>query len=99
MEIVVLGDESFVIGFKLAGVKRSMLSLSNEDYEYNLESLLKDEGVGIIILPQEALEGLTYSLRTKIEKTISPIVFPIGEERDVNIRDQIIKLIGVDLWK
>jgi len=99
MEIVVLGDESFIIGFKLAGVKRSMLSLSNEDYEYNLGSLLNDGDVGIIILPQNALEGLTYSLKSKIEKTISPIVFPIGEDRDVDIRDQIIKLIGVDLWK
>ncbi|MBN1785418.1 MAG: hypothetical protein JW825_00310 [Candidatus Methanofastidiosa archaeon] len=99
MDIVVLGDESFIIGFKLAGIKRSILSLSSEDYEYNLKHLLNDPEVGIIVLPYAALKGLSLSLKNKIEKAIRPIVFPIGEKRDLDIKDQIIKLIGVDLWK
>jgi len=97
--MVLLGDDSFTMGFKLAGIKKSIPCYSKEDYVYNLKELLEDPEIGIIVLPQEIMGKLPGSLRAAAEKSISPIVFPIGKKRSEDIRNQIIKLIGVDLWK
>jgi len=99
MEMVLLGDNSFTLGFKLAGIKRIETCYSEDDYAYYLKELLGDPNVGIIVLPQEALDLIPLSLRSQAEKSINPIVFPIGDQRSVDIKNQIIKLIGVDLWK
>ncbi|HPR41020.1 MAG TPA: V-type ATP synthase subunit F [Candidatus Methanofastidiosa archaeon] len=99
MEMVLLGDDSFTVGFRLAGVKRNVPCYSEEDYSNSLTELLDDPSVGIVVLSHDAMANLPLSLRIRAEKSISPIVFPVGEKGSEDIKNQIIKLIGVDLWK
>lgn len=99
MDIVVIGEESFTIGFRLAGVKRSIYAQYPEEYERALDGLLTDATAGIVIIPHHILHELSSSLRRRIEETTQPVVFPVGEKRNIDIKNQIIKVVGVDLWK
>jgi len=66
-----------------------------------LWSMLKTESsdIGIIIVPQAALEHAPGALRRRVEESTTPVVFPLGTQHNEDIRAQIVKIIGVDLWK
>lgn len=99
MDIVIVGDEDFMIGFKLAGIKRGIPALSPDEYEEAVSGLLEDASAGLVIISQEGYEALSRPLRRKLEQITHPVVFPIGGETNVNLREHIIKVVGVDLWK
>jgi V/A-type H+-transporting ATPase subunit F len=99
MDIVVVGEEDFTIGFRLAGVKRSIYAHYADEYEKALDRLLTDETAGIVIVPHHIMHELSSSLRRRIEETTQPVVFPLGEKKNIDIKNQIIKVVGVDLWK
>ncbi len=99
MEIAVVGEESFMIGFKLAGIKKGILAQLPEEYEKSLKELLKDPNIGMIIVSQEAFHSISRPLKLKIEETTKPVIFSIGEKRDHDLKNHIIKVVGVDLWK
>ena len=93
-KIVVVGDESFTLGFELVGV---------EAYPFDkLESLMgNSEEIGIIIIKQEDYELLSVKLKNKIDTLIKPIVVILSEDdiKGGHLRDAIIKALGVDLLK
>ncbi|MHC1604945.1 MAG: V-type ATP synthase subunit F, partial [Candidatus Methanofastidiosia archaeon] len=92
MEFAVVGDESFMIGFKVAGIKKNLLSQTPKEYEENINKLLDDPKVGIIVVPDKALADLSPFLKKRIEETTRPVLFPIGDKRNIDIKNQIIKI-------
>lgn len=93
-KIVVVGDESFTLGFELVGIEAKPM----KDFE-NL--LHKDEDIGIIIVPQEEYDALSLKIKTKLDTLIKPIVVILSEEdiKGSNLRNAIIRALGVDLLK
>lgn len=93
-KIVVVGDESFTLGFELVGIEAKPM----KDFE-NL--LHKDEDIGIIIVPQEEYDALSLKIKTKLDTLIKPIVVILSEEdiKGGNLRNAIIRALGVDLLK
>ncbi len=99
MEIAVVGNSDFTLGFQLAGINRLYNSNTLEESAEHLKELLTDKNVGIVVVNSELLTKLPERLRERLSNSITPTVLGIGTEEDNTLRESIRKAIGVDLWK
>jgi V/A-type H+-transporting ATPase subunit F len=97
MDIAVLGSEEFVLGFRLAGIKR-VYSTAQKDYEQNIIKLLEDSSIGILAVDSSDLEILSTIARKKALESIAPVVVPVGKGEG-DLREKVKRAIGVDLYK
>ena len=99
MDIAVYGTSPFILGFQLAGVRRTV-EIGSEPYK-DLLAIMQDPEVGIIITDEEAMGRLKEHERYRIERSVKPTVIMLsatssGQE---NLRKMIMKAIGVDLLR
>ena len=99
MEIAVVGNNDFTLGFRLAGVERIHNTTNEDEMATILKSLLNETDVGIIVIDSEDLIQLPERLRQQLSDSVSPTVLGIGTKEDNTLRESIRKAIGVDLWK
>jgi len=97
MEIAVLGSEDFVLGFRLAGVKRIHVA-GPEDFEERLLELLEDSQIGVLAVESSDLQLLGPNIRERVLESIQPVVVPVGAEEG-DLRDKVKRAIGVDLYR
>jgi len=97
MEVAVVGSEEFVIGFRLAGVKK-VYGVSKDKLTETLLKVLEDEAVGILAIHTTDLDSLPPQLRTRMMASVDPVVIPVGEEEG-DMRDKVRRAIGIDLYK
>ncbi len=97
MEVAVVGSEEFVVGFRLAGVKK-VYGVPEEKLVDTLLRVLEDEDVGILAVHTTDLESLPQQLRTRMMASVDPVVIPVGEEEG-DMRDKVRRAIGIDLYK
>lgn len=99
MEIAVVGSSDFVIGFRLAGVKKT-IETTPDDIEENIKSILGDRTVAILILHQDDVGGLSDHLQKTLDESVEPTIISIGGKGESsNLREKIKQAVGVDLWK
>lgn len=100
MEIAVVGSSEFVIGFRLAGIRRIYASKDDEKLAEHITGILDDPEVGILVLKGSDMERLPVRLRMTLEESVMPTVIAIGgEEGGMSMRERIKRSVGVDLWK
>ncbi|MEM3445350.1 MAG: V-type ATP synthase subunit F [Thermoplasmata archaeon] len=97
-DIVVVGSSEFITGFRLAGV-RSTVVVNETNIEDVLLSLLKEKKAGILVLHDNDVRKLPPELRQKLWQSIKPVVVAIGSEPEKDLRDKIKRTLGVDLYK
>jgi V/A-type H+/Na+-transporting ATPase subunit F len=97
MEFAVIGSEEFVLGFRLAGVKR-VYTVQPQDMDSKLLELIGDSSIGILALNATDLAKISPSVRRKVMESISPVVVPVGGEEG-DLREKVKRAIGVDLYK
>lgn len=99
MEIAVVGNSDFSIGFRLAGIKKTFDATSS-DIESKIQGVLDDRNVAILIVHNDDLKMLSPNLRHKLDDSVEPTVIAIGGKGEsTNLRDKIKQAVGVDLWK
>lgn len=101
-EIVVLGDETMVTGFRLAGVTK-YYNLEGEEAEKKLRELMESD-VNIIVVSERILFEADWRLRRRVEAMAKPIVVPVPdklgpvEEAEAeSLRELIKRALGFDL--
>ncbi len=99
MEIAVVGQQHFTLGFQLAGVEQIHNPLDLDSMADTLRNLLSERNVGIIVVDSEDLLKLPERLRIQLSDSISPSFLGIGTTEDTTLRESIRKAIGVDLLK
>ena len=100
MDIAVVGNSEFIIGFQLAGIQRTYPADDDEKLRDVVTKLLGDENVAILVLKGSDMQRLPPRLRITLEESVTPTVVTIGaEEGGMSMRERIIKAMGVDLWK
>ena len=99
MEIAVLGKSDFVVGFKLAGIRKTYEVKNEKELENKIRECLNDRNLGIIVLHTDDLKKLPQSLQGVIDESVEPTFIAIGSKEDSGLRDKIKRAIGVDLWK
>ena len=99
MEIAVVGNSDFVIGFRLAGI-RKIYDATPSDIEDRIRGVLNDKNVGILVVHNDDLEHLSPHMKQTLDDSVEPTVIAIGGKGEsTNLRDKIKQAVGVDLWK
>ena len=98
MDIAVIGNEEFVLGFRLAGLRRVFVA-HPEDYQERIIEAMQDPEVGILAVDGEDLKNLTPQMRAKVTDSISPVIITVGGAGMGDLREKIKRAIGVDLYK
>lgn len=99
MEIAVAGSSDFVIGFRLAGI-RKIYDASPGELEAKIQGVLKDKTVGILVIHNNDLKKLSLQMQKTLDDSVEPTVIAIGGKGEsTNLRDKIKQAVGVDLWK
>lgn len=99
MEIAVLGNDDFVTGFLLAGIKKAIVS-GEKKLDGKIGEAMADSNIGILVLEQESFENLSHLTKKKLNKALTPVVVTVSRQRkESDIRQLIKRSIGVDLWK
>ena len=99
MEIAVVGNSDFVIGFRLAGI-RKIFDATSSDMESKIQSVLNDKTVGILVMHNDDLRMLSPHMQQTLDDSVEPTVIAIGGKGEsTNLRDKIKQAVGVDLWK
>ena len=100
MEIAVIGNSEFILGFRLAGIRKTYAAESDEQLVAHVASVLHDGDVGILVLNSGDMERIPRKLRITLENSVKPTVIAIGgEEGGLSMREKIKRSVGVDLWK
>ena len=100
MEIAVIGNSEFILGFRLAGIRKTYAAENDEKLNEQITSVLQDEDVGILVLNSSDMERIPRKLRVTLENSVRPTVIALGaEEGGLSMRDRIKRSVGVDLWK
>lgn len=98
MEIAVVGSDEFVLGFRLAGVRKTHPA-EPEEMERAVEEAIQDESVGILVLSNDELGRLPAGLRRRLETLPRPVVIAVGRQEEEDLRTKVKRAIGIDLFK
>lgn len=100
MEVAVVGRSDFVIGFRLAGIRKTFVAESDEKLVEYITRMLDDQTVGILVLSNQDMNRIPRRLQVTLENSVKPTVIAIGkEEGGMSMREKIKRSVGVDLWK
>jgi len=97
MEIAVIGSEEFVLGFRLAGLRRVFVA-TPENYEKRMLEAIATESVGILAVDSKDLQLLSPQLKQRVMDMIQPVIVPVGKDEG-GLREKVKRAIGVDLYK
>ncbi len=99
MEIAVVGTSDFVIGFRLAGIRKTY-DATSMDIEAKIQTVLNDKNVGILVIHDTDMKTLSPHMQQILDDSVEPTVIAIGGKGEsTNLRDKIKQAVGVDLWK
>ncbi len=99
MEIAFVGGSESVLGFNLAGIKKSYGANTEEELVSKIGEVMADSNVGILVLRQSDYNRLPKRLQEQLSDSIKPTIITIGTEQSTEMREKIKRAIGVDLWK
>lgn len=99
MEIAVVGNGDFVLGFRLAGIRKTFDATSS-DIESRIQDILNDKTVAILVIHNDDINKLSPQMQKTLDDSVEPTVISIGGKGEsTNLRDKIKQAVGVDLWK
>jgi V/A-type H+/Na+-transporting ATPase subunit F len=97
MQIAVIGSDEFVLGFRLAGLRRVFIA-DKDNYQGMMAEAMADKNIGILAVDARDLEYLPANVRAKVTDSIQPVVVPVGGDES-DLREKVKRAIGVDLYK
>ena len=98
MELAVVGRDDFVLGFRLAGVRKTY-SVDAAEFEAKVTSVIDDPEVGILVVNTEDLRRLSHGTRRRLETVPRPVVIAVGAQEEEDLRAKVKRAIGIDLFK
>jgi len=101
VDIAVIGNHEFILGFRLAGITKTYATDSANDVLDAVNAVLADNRVGILVMNSTDMAHLPARLQQILENSVQPTVIALGEEGSggVSMRERIKRSVGVDLWK
>lgn len=97
MRVSVVGEESFTLGFKLAGINAAY-EMGEDEVTGEIEGILEKER-GVVIMDGDHMDALPERKRMELQNSVDPVVIPVREDAESeDLRRKIKKAIGVDLW-
>ena len=97
MEIAVIGSDEFVLGFRLAGIRRVFVA-NPDNYQEKMLEAMSQPSIGILAVDAKDLDNLSFTVRHRVMDSIQPVVVPVGGDQS-DLREKVKRAIGVDLYK
>jgi len=98
MEIAVVGNDDFMTGFALAGVRHVFSAENNLDEK--IGEALKNIDIGVLVMEESQYQTLNNKNKRILEKLVKPVLVLISDAgKESDIRDRIKRSLGIDLWK
>ncbi len=97
MEIAVIGNDEFVLGFRLAGIRRVFVA-NPDNYQEKMLEAMSQQSIGILAVDAKDLDNLSPAVRHRVMDSIQPVVVPVGGDQS-DLREKVKRAIGVDLYK
>ncbi len=102
LNVAVFGGTEFTLGFELVGV-RSVIHVDGLATAERIDKLfdtLKRADIGILIVDEQAIAGISAPDRYIMENYIRPVVIVLSNtvSDTSSLRRQIIRAIGVDVY-
>ena len=97
MEIAVIGSDEFVLGFRLAGIRRVFVA-NSDNYQEKMLEAMSQPTIGILAVDAKDLDNLSFQTSQKVMDSSQPVVVPVGGD-DGDLREKVKRAIGVDLYK
>ncbi len=98
MELAVVGRDDFVLGFRLAGVRKAY-SVEPDAFEARVNEAVQDPEVGILVVNVEDLKRLATATRRRLETMPRPVLIAVGAHEEEDLRTKVKRAIGIDLLK
>ena len=99
MELAIVGNDLFVLGFRLAGVRKTFAAPEPAALNNAVREAMKDPEVGILVMETRDVHRLDPIVRRDVEASVRPTLVSIGVEEDTGLREKLKQAVGVDLWK
>jgi V/A-type H+/Na+-transporting ATPase subunit F len=99
MEIAVIGKSDFIVGFRLAGIRKTFDVRSDKELEERIRQCMADRNLGVIVLNADDVKKLPPGLQKTVDESVEPTFIAIGGKEESGLREKIRRAIGVDLWK
>lgn len=99
MELGVIGQPDFTLGFRLAGIKRIFEVEDPKQMEKRVREVIDKGEVGILVLHGDDFARFPAAMRKELSNIVRPVVIPVGPREDTDLREKIKQAVGVDLWK
>jgi V/A-type H+-transporting ATPase subunit F len=105
MKVAVVGDEDFVIGFQLGGVKLGYACTTGEEAIQNVEKVRGMDDIAVLIIQRKFADEIRgYINEWKLKKGIYPVILELpgyGDEGEYEdpMREVIRRAIGIDIMK
>jgi V/A-type H+/Na+-transporting ATPase subunit F len=99
MELAIVGNDLFVLGFRLAGVRKTYHAVDAPALNMAVREAMKDPEVGILVMETRDVHRLDSQTRREVEEAVRPTLVTIGIEEDTGLREKLKQAVGVDLWK
>jgi V/A-type H+-transporting ATPase subunit F len=98
--IGVMGRSDFVLGFNLAGVRKTYV-VDEAGFPKAIERILSQkDDLGILIVEDQALSTLSPLQRRRVTESLEPVVVAMGEGAGQNdLREKVKRAIGIDIVK
>ena len=100
MEIAVLGNRNFTLGFQLSGIRNTRIIQDNNLSE-QFEECFNAAETGIIIIEEQYFQNLPKYIKKKVENTVIPVIVTLSDDEAAasDIGNLIKRSLGVDLWR
>ena len=96
-DLAVVGDATFTLGFRLAGVQRIITTV---DPKKDLLHVMQDDSVGIIIVEETLIASLDENTQEELFESIDPVILQLAETVNQDaLRKMVQQSIGVDVLK
>ena len=99
MELAIVGNDLFVLGFRLAGVRKTFHAAEPAQLNTAVREAMRDPEVGILVMETRDVHRLDAQTRREVEEAVRPTLVSIGVEEDTGLREKLKQAVGVDLWK
>lgn len=98
MELGVVGDAEFCLGFRLVGIGHVFEVDEAGEADAAVQQAMAVADIGILVLPSALLPHLRPQLRAALTASVRPVAIPIGTAEESDLREKIKQAVGVDLW-
>ncbi|MFO7710618.1 MAG: V-type ATP synthase subunit F [Candidatus Woesearchaeota archaeon] len=96
-EIAVFGEEQFVLGFQLSGIKKIFVAQDNPKEQ--ISSIIGYPEIGLVIMQTKMMDNLDDETKELVTKSIEPIFLTLSrKDSNEEMQRLIKKSIGIDVW-